>query len=129
MTNLEKFREQIELFALSGTSWSKLAGSDKFASCRNITCDNCQFNDCDINQTCSDLKLAWLQQEYEKPEVDWTKVEMDTPILVKDYEDNNWIERYFATYFNGVVYAWFNGKTSEKTNELIDWKYAKLAEK
>ena len=33
--------------------------------------------------------------------IDWSKVEVDTPILVKNYEDEPWIKRYFAKYEDG----------------------------
>ena len=31
-------------------------------------------------------------------EVDWSTVKVDTPVLVKDYEDNAWTKRHFAFY-------------------------------
>ena len=38
--------------------------------------------------------------------VDWSKVPVDTKILVSDYDDTSvWIRRYFAKYENGIVYA------------------------
>ena len=69
------------------------------------------------------LQMIQLLEEYEEPEIDWNKVEVDTPILVKDMEYENWRKRYFAEYKNEVVYAWGNGKTSDVTT----WNYAKLA--
>jgi hypothetical protein len=82
-------------------------------------------------QTCNGLFTLWLMEEYEEPEepeVDWSKVEVDTPILVKDFEDKAWYRRYFARYENGIVYAWNCGCTSWSENIMTDWKYAKLAE-
>lgn len=80
------------------------------------------------------LQTIWLLEEYEEPEepeepkTDWSKVEVDTPILVRDYECQVWFRRYFAEYKDGVVYAWNGGGTSWSVNIMTDWKYAKLAE-
>lgn len=65
-----------------------------------------------------------------EPEVDWSKVEVDTPILVKDHSDDDWIRRYFAKYEKGEIYAWDRGATSWSVgcNVGVVWKYAKLAE-
>ena len=66
-----------------------------------------------------------------EPEVDWSKVEVDTPILVKGFE-NEWYRRHFAKYENGKVYAWDAGLTSwsSEGNEwcITEWEYAKLTE-
>lgn len=63
--------------------------------------------------------------------VDWSKVKVDTPILVKDYSDKTWKKRHFACFKNGCVYAWQGGETSwSVTNEqcITNWYFAKLAE-
>ena len=87
--------------------------------------DDC-FNNCG---RCGMLQILWLLEEYEEPEVDWSKVEIDTPILVRDSEDGIWKRRYFAKYKNGAVYAWSDGCTSWNTRGFAGaWKYAKLAE-
>lgn len=71
--------------------------------------------------------MAW-----EKPvTVDWSKVEVDTKILVRNGEIDNWEKRYFAKFENGAVYAWADGKTSftARNDEYVfPWNYAKLAE-
>ena len=63
--------------------------------------------------------------------VDWSKVKVDTPILVKDNYDEEWVKSYFASYKNGEVRAWMGGRTSFSVKNKTDtfgWKYAKLAE-
>lgn len=63
--------------------------------------------------------------------VDWSKVVVDTPILVKDDYDEEWVKSYFASYKNGEVRAWMGGRTSFSVKNEADtfgWKYAKLAE-
>lgn len=74
------------------------------------------------------FKLAESEKEPEELEVDWSKVEVDTPILVKAIDDGKWKKRYFAKYEGGVVYAWDCGKTSWNKDCVASWKYAKLAE-
>lgn len=67
-----------------------------------------------------------------EPEVDWSKVEVDTPILVKyALNETKWSRRYFAKYEDGEVYAWQEGATSwsiGNDNNVTCWAYAKLAE-
>ena len=63
--------------------------------------------------------------------VDRSKVEVDTPIFVRNSIEEVWKCRYFAMYENGEVYAWQLGRTSWSNvikNSPIAWKYAKLAE-
>ena len=63
--------------------------------------------------------------------VDWSTVKVDTPVLVKDYEDNAWTKRHFAFYKNGQVHTWDCGVTSwskESTDSTSRWTYAKLSE-
>lgn len=87
-------------------------------------------------EQCRMLQMIWLLEEYEEPkepEVDWNKVAVDTPILVRDSEDTEsatvaWLKRYFAEYKDGLVYAWTNGRTSWNEDEMYGWHYAKLAE-
>lgn len=65
--------------------------------------------------------------EEEKQEIDWESVPVDTKILVKERAGQEWKPRYFAKY-NGKVYAWTEGKTSNETETYWSWRYAKLAE-
>lgn len=62
--------------------------------------------------------------------IDWSKVAVDTPVLVSN-DNKEWIKRYFARYEDGNVYCWLSGKTSwTATCELSigHWDYTKLAE-
>lgn len=62
-------------------------------------------------------------------EVDWSKVEVDTKVLVSDNAEN-WYPRHFAKYEDGKVYSWVRGKTSYTADEdeCNTWKYTKLEE-
>lgn len=62
--------------------------------------------------------------------VDWSKVPVDTPILVKNHDGEAWEKRYFAFFEDGNIYAWMCGTTSwtaDVADGATDWKYAKLA--
>ena len=71
-----------------------------------------------------------IRQQDTQDEVDWNKVAVDTPILVRDSEFSGWYKRHFAKYEDDKVYAWNYGNTSWSTEyaEMGPWKYAKLAE-
>ena len=63
--------------------------------------------------------------------IDWSKVKVDTPILVRDSNESRWRKRYFALFEDGLIYAWESGATSwsvENHGRVVPWKYAKLAE-
>ena len=85
--------------------------------------------ECDIFSNCSQCYLIqqlWLDEECEEPEVDWSKVPVDTLIRVKLYESANWINRYFSKYKNGKVYAWNNGTTSKTGGSDSSWTFAEI---
>lgn len=59
--------------------------------------------------------------------VDWSKVAVDTPILVSK-DKIKWKKRYFAKYEGGSVFAFRNGATSWSDDGWpFDWNYVKLA--
>lgn len=63
--------------------------------------------------------------------IDWSKVEVDTPILVSDIDREGWCKRYFAFLKDGKVAAWTGGATSwsaDGDRDVVKWEYAKLAE-
>lgn len=63
--------------------------------------------------------------------VDWSNVEIDTPVFVRNTTIEPWKCRYFAEYNNGIVYTWVDGRTSwsnKISDEPTSWKYAKVAE-
>ena len=70
-----------------------------------------------------------LKPYEEESKVDWSKVAVDTPILVRDFEYSNWLKKHFAKFESGKVYTWRGGGTSWNSNDKTDgWKYAILAE-
>lgn len=62
--------------------------------------------------------------------VDWSKVEVDTPIFVRNRFEDTWKCRYFAKYEDGKVYTWCGGRTSWSNviaYKPVNWEYAELA--
>ena len=55
-------------------------------------------------------------------------MEVDTPILVRNDEIDNWKKRYFAKYEHSEVFVWVGGRTSWNETNMLAWNYAKLAE-
>ena len=88
-------------------------------------------NRVDIRSTCFTEENQQIDIAEYLGIVDWSKVEVDTPIFVKDYKCDAWKKRYFAFYKDETVYAWANGATTwstENNRNIIPWAYAKLAE-
>ena len=127
MLNIEYYKDKLkELGIINLGMLALVQGQPHICKC-GIMCDECLFDN--HNFSCSNDALNWLFTEYKEPEVDWSKVKVDTPILVRDYEGSEWIKRYFAKFADGKVYAWLGGVTSWTANSnMSSWKYAKLAE-
>ena len=123
MTNKEKYADKIIEIAVR----SKLALKDgKPIPCTRMRCSECGFFSPD--HSCRFNACEWLDSEYVEQSVDWSKVAVDTPILVRDSKKESWRKRYFAKYYNGIVYAWGGGTTSWSAERSTYWKFAKLAE-
>ena len=63
------------------------------------------------------------------PPTDWSKVEVDTKVLVRDYDNSEWIPRHFAIYKNGRIRTWNNGRTSftsKDKDDHVPYNQAKL---
>ena len=90
-----------------------------------LKADNCNGIDC---QRCAMIQMIWLLEDYKEPPVDWSKVEVDTPILVRQTKDGEWLRRHFAKYEGGIVYTWKDSHTSWTEDCMTGWDYGKLAE-
>ena len=127
MTNYEFYKEKINAILCEGVDIA--LENCQIDRCGNIDCSRCSFYTSDIS-SCRRKTYEWLVSEYKEPEedVDWSKVPVDTPVLVRDTGDM-WYKRYFAKYENGRVYTFAMGLTSW-TAEGYDhtgFMYAKLA--
>lgn len=126
MLNIEKYRDELIKTGVINTKEIAIRDGKPSLCCFGCCgCDNLSEEDC-RKQT-----EDWLFSEYEEPEVDWSKIKVDTPILVRNTEKEEWQKRHFARFKNGKVYAWYDGLTSWSTageDDVNFWKYAKLAE-
>ena len=129
MTNKEKYGNKIIELAIDEGVLALKNGEP--APCAKIKCEDCDYGKSD---SCggSEYKFReWLNSEYVEPPVDWSKVAVDTPILVRDSEEEVWEKRYFAKYEDNTVCAWSGGATSWSATDkqdIVGWKMAKLAE-
>ena len=93
----------------------------------------CKFTDCrecDFYGRCTeDAALDWLNAEYQEPSVDWSKVPIDTPVLVSD-SGKAWTRRHFAGIDeSGNLLGYAFGKTLWSSGDTTEvWQYMKLAE-
>lgn len=104
----------------------RMFGNDSKSYCK-MTCG-----------TCGVALNLWLDEEYEeppKPEVDWSKAPVDTLVRVRDYEDDEWLLRYFkgfsrtpSAYKPGRDYeVWALGATSVTAEgDTERWRYCEL---
>lgn len=128
MTNREKFAEQILDIACGGSKIAVNKATLEPTACYKLGCKGCLF-DTHSYDCCGDKMKKWANSEYVEPPVDWSKVAVDTPILIRDSSFSEWGKRYFAKYENGIVYAWSNGTTSWSGDRCTPWKLAKLPER
>ena len=132
MLNIEKYRDELIKMGIIDTKKIAIRYGKLSLCCFGCCgCDNLSKEDC--GKQAED----WLFSEYEEPEIDWSKVKVDTPIYVRDCEtDSNgdektWVLRHFAKFENETVYVWDDGGTSftvKSEDSCSSWNYAKLAE-
>lgn len=101
--------------------------------CEGIECANCPLL-FDGIASCHELEMTHTDfvlervMEYE-PKVDWSKVEVDTKVLVSDNKEQ-WYKGYFAKYDGEYIYIYIDGRTSFTAKDIsrnaIAYRYAKL---
>lgn len=77
---------------------------------------------------CTERVADWLNEEYE-PHIDWSKVPVDTPVIVKECSGLE-RKRHFSRYKEGCIEPFVcfkDGKTSFTTDLTTDWDNCKLA--
>ena len=117
MKNREKFREELIKSArtpearLNVCEFIRINVLPHFGDedCVGVNCAWCKF-----------LVDLWLDEEYvepPKPEVDWSKVPVDTLVRVKDFEGEEWVLRYFKEIDENCeeskYVTWIAGSTSK----------------
>nr|DAK55357.1 MAG TPA: hypothetical protein [Caudoviricetes sp.] len=125
MTNYERYKDDIERLGDGKVAFDK--SKNKIVRCAVLfACEDCAFyanrDDCTLNA------MKWAAEEYKEPEIDWSKVPIDTPVLVSD-DGVNWERRYFVRKPAEAMFAVYsNGATSWSADGYVAWyRYAKLA--
>lgn len=134
MKNREKFREKIIYLANSegggAPAFCDFVRSNVLPNFTNKECDDIWC------YTCTRMFAFWLDEEYvepEKPEVDWSKVPVDTLVRVWDTSADSFLLRYFKGINDSNPtrkYAtWANGATSVTAYGYTErWPYCELVE-
>lgn len=129
MINYEKYKDEIdEIFDTNDGTIAINKSTNEITNCSDFECSKCLFSS-RYNNTipCTTTMAKWLVSEYK---VDWSKVPVDTPVLIS-VDNKNWFNRYFAgvnekgqpTVFCYGATQWSNGY-----EEPCHFKYIKLAE-
>lgn len=134
MKNREKFREKIINFVNSegggAPDFCDFVKSNVLPNYTNKKCDDIWC------YTCTRMFAFWLEEEYvepQTPEVDWSKVPVDTLVRVRDLDAGEWTLRYFEGIDNenpaNRYVVWKEGATSKTAYGYTErWSYCELVE-
>ena len=120
MLNKEKYAKEIIDIACSGSSIGMRNGV--LCACNSI--GDCIYCDFYGNKTICGIAIKeWANSEYKEREIDWSKVPVDTPVLIT-YSCYT-LKRHFAKYYNKTIYFYPDGTTSwsfnQDSSQLISW--------
>ena len=100
MKNIEKYKKLVLSIVVNGHGLCELAAkAHGTTNCENRKCVDCRTR---VGE--------WLYREYE-PQIDWSKVPVDTPVVVTG-ETITKYNRHFAKFENNEVYTFNAGATS-----------------
>lgn len=85
MLNREKYAKEIIDIAIKGKSFAVVNGKPTVEN--TTSCRQCDFKHI---YGCTEARERWANSEYVEPQADWSKVPVDTPILVRDNEKVAW---------------------------------------
>ena len=120
MLNKEKYaKEIIDIVCETGSNPAII--NNALIKCDDVQCSECKLYHCN---SCAIGFAEWANSEYKEREIDWSKVPVDTCILVTDSCDNT-LKRHFAKYYNETIYFYPDGTTSwsfnQDSSQLISW--------
>lgn len=125
MTNREVYKDTLD---------NMLAEVIAVVDGKPVLCDDANCSDCLFRERCRRKEnrkkfIDWLNAEYQEPSVDWSKVPIDTPVLVSE-DGEMWYRRYFAGMRDGKPETYNVGATSWSVdgNQTCVWEYMRLAE-
>lgn len=123
MTNREKFKDEPEEMLSAFLA----VVEEKPVHCEDMGCQECDFRGkCPVREK---RVIDWLNAEYQEPPVDWSKVPIDTPVLVST-NGKKWYRRHFAGVRGGKPETYDLGATSWSGDDkhTRGWEFVKLAE-
>ena len=129
MINYEKYKDEIdEIFDTNDGTIAINKNTNEITNCSDFECSKCLFS-ARYNNTifCLTTMAKWLVSEYK---VDWSKVPVDTPVLIS-VDNKNWFNRYFAGVNEKgqpTVFCYGATSWSNEYKEPCHFKYIKLAE-
>ena len=130
MINYEKYKDEIdEIFDTNDGTIAINKNTNEITNCSDFECSKCLFS-ARYNNTisCAITMAKWLVSEYVEPEIDWSIIPVDTPVLVSD-NNRDWYHRHLAKVIENRPYIWGDGRTSWTTDgNDVFYKYIKLAE-
>lgn len=129
MLNKEKYVEELLNFAYKKGGFAIVKEYKEPIDCMKVSCKDCIF---EVYGNCEEARKEWANNEYVEPPVDWSKVPVDTPVLVRDAEHCEWKRRYFARYNYNLnrICTWSDGATSwsaHNEDDISAWSFGKLA--
>lgn len=129
MNNYENQQKDIEAMWATNDRIAVDKNTNKVERCKIFDCEDCLFSsEYNKKAPCGITTAKWLVSEYIEPKVDWSKVPIDTPVLVSD-DGVNWERRYFVRKPAEAMFGVYsNGATSWSADGYVAWyRYAKLA--
>ena len=126
MLNREAYKDTLD---------NLLAGVVAVVYGKPVLCEDANCSDCLLRESCGEKAnrkkfIDWLNAEYQEPSVDWSKVPIDTPVLVSD-DGEKWHKRYYAGMGDdGDPKVYSFGQTSWSGTDVsrISYEFMKLAE-
>lgn len=129
MTNYESI-EPDKVKEIFAKSFAVDKRTGKVKACIEFDCGNCLFNH---NSPCRVAKMKWLDQPVfdQEKDIDWSKVPVDTPVLVWNRDTETECRRHFCELKCAEPYIFRTfaiGKTSWTAYECdrSDWEHCKL---
>ena len=135
MKNQKYYEKEILQIAIHGQAVAVHKDKLEPMVCAKEHCKDCL--NCGANGRCKDkgktVILDWMNEEYIDPaeRIDWSKIAIDTPILVRNDECNIWERGYFAGIGKDGIFVYPNGTTnftqSSREDKPVVYKHARLA--
>ena len=137
MKNKEKYQDVIlNIIMESGATFAVNRYSGEVIHCEAWSCRDCAFchNKKYFNISCENARVMWLNEDVDNIS-QFRNLPVDTPILVRDSEEDDWEPRHFSRVENDLVYVFGNGTTSFTAKSCfaayrldVPYNFAKLVE-